>query len=79
MLAPLQCQLRLRLADRALKPQHDLLRCLGLLVKDRFGLTSVTGLLAIVTALSLCEQGGLFVQVACVRERREGGFAVELG
>src|SRR5438874_12669060 len=59
MLAPLQCQLSLRLADRTLQSQHDLLRRLGFLVKDRLGLTSITRLLAIITALSLCEEGGL--------------------
>ena len=56
MLASLQRQLCLRLACRAFQSQHDFLRGLGLLVEDRLGLSTVAGLLAIITALSLCEE-----------------------
>jgi hypothetical protein len=56
VLAALQCQLGLGLARNALQSQHNLLRGLGLLVEDGLGLTTVTGLLAVVSALSLCEQ-----------------------
>lgn len=53
MLAPLQRQLRLGLAIRALEPQHHLLGCLCLFVEDGFGLAAVAGLLAVVAALAL--------------------------
>lgn len=53
MLASLQRQLCLGLATRAFQPQHHLFRCLGFLVKDGFGLSSVSGLFAVVAALSL--------------------------
>ena len=59
MLASLERQLRLGLALCALQSQHNLLGSLGLLVEDRLGLTTVTGLLAIVTALTLGEKGSL--------------------
>ena len=59
MLAALQCQLALGLALDAFQTQHNLLGGLGLLVEDRLGLTTVTGLLAVVTALTLGEEGGL--------------------
>jgi hypothetical protein len=59
MLATLQRQLCLRLASCALQSQHDLLRCLRLLVENGFCLTTITGLLAIITTLSLREQGRL--------------------
>jgi hypothetical protein len=56
MLASLQRQLCLRLAYCALQSQHDLLRCLGLLVEHRLRLTTITGLFTIVTTLSLREE-----------------------
>lgn len=59
MLASLQRQLRLGLAGCALQSQHDLLRSLGLLVENRLCLTTITGLFAIITTLSLREQRSL--------------------
>lgn len=59
VLASFQRKLGLGLAGGALQPQHDLLRCLRLLVEDGLSLTSVTGLLAVITTLSLGEQRGL--------------------
>ncbi len=59
MLAPLQRQLRLGLALRAFQPQHHLLRRLGLFVEDGLGLAAVAGLLAVVAAFALGEEGGL--------------------
>ena len=59
VLASLQRQLCLRLARRALQSQYDLLRCLGLLVENGFCLTTITGLFAIISTLSLGEQGSL--------------------
>jgi hypothetical protein len=59
VLASLQTQLRLSLALCTLQSQHDLLRRLGFLVEHGLRLTSVTGLFAVVTALSLGEEGGL--------------------
>jgi hypothetical protein len=56
MFASLQRQLSLGLALGAFETKHDLLGCLGLLVEDRLGLTSVTGLFTIVTSLSLGEE-----------------------
>jgi hypothetical protein len=55
MLASLQRQLRLCLAYRALQSQHDLLGCLCLLFEHRFRLTTITGLLAVISSLPLCE------------------------
>jgi hypothetical protein len=65
MLASLQRQLCLRLASCALQSQHDLLRSLGLLVEHRLRLTTITGLFAIVTTLSLREQRCLYSFVRC--------------
>lgn len=59
MLASFQGQLGLGFALDALQPQHDLLRCLRLLVEDGLGLTPVAGLFAVITTLSLGEQRGL--------------------
>ena len=59
MLAPLERQLRFRLTRRTFQPQHHLLRRLGFLVEDRFRLTAVTGLFAIVAAFALGDCGGL--------------------
>ena len=53
VLTPLQRQLRLGLTRRAFQPQHHLLRRLGFLVEDRFRLSSVSGLLAVVPAFPL--------------------------
>lgn len=59
MLAALQGELELGLALDALQPQDNLLGGLSLLVEDRLGLTTITGLLSVVTSLSLREQRGL--------------------
>jgi hypothetical protein len=59
VLAALEGKLALGLALDALQTEDDLLGGLGLLVEDRLGLTSVTGLLTVVSALSLGEQRGL--------------------
>mgnify|MGYP000971216139 CR=1 FL=1 len=59
VLASLQGQLVLGLADSALQSEHNLLGGLGLLVEDGLGLTTVTALLAVVTTLTLREQRGL--------------------
>lgn len=48
VLASLQCQLQLGLARGALETEDNLLGGLGLLVEDRLGLTTVTGLLPVV-------------------------------
>lgn len=66
VLASLERQLRLGLALCALQSQHNLLGGLSLLVEDRLGLTTVTGLLAIVTALTLGEEGGLGARLVFV-------------
>jgi hypothetical protein len=55
VLASLQSQLSLGFALRALQSEHNLLGGLGLLVEDGFGLTTVTALLPVVTALTLGE------------------------
>lgn len=59
MLAALESELCLGLALCALESQNDLLGGLCLLVEDRLGLTTVTGLLTVVTTLTLGEEGGL--------------------
>lgn len=59
VLASLQRQLELGLALDTLQSQNNLLGGLGLLVEDRLGLTTITGLLAVVSSLTLGEQGGL--------------------
>ena len=59
MLAALQGELHLGLAGNTLQSQHNLLCGLSLLVEDRLGLTPITGLLAVISALSLSEQRGL--------------------
>lgn len=46
------------LADSAFQTQDNLLGSLGFLVEDGLGLTTVTALLTVVTALSLGENGG---------------------
>lgn len=56
MLASLQQQLRAGLAYHALQTQHNLLRGLGLLVENGLGLTTVTLLLTVVSALTLGKQ-----------------------
>ena len=70
MLAALERELCLGLAVDALETEHDLLGCLGLLVEYWLGLTSVSGLLAVVTTLTLREEGGLGTVV------RDGGAVV---
>ena len=59
VLAALQGQLALGLALDALQSQDNLLGGLGLLVEDGLGLTTITGLLAVITTLSLGEKRGL--------------------
>jgi len=59
VLATLQRQLELSLAGNAFQSQDDLLCRLGLLVEHGLGLTTITGLLAVVTSLSLREERGL--------------------
>ncbi len=59
VLASLQSQLVLVLANVAFQTQDDLLGSLGLLVEDRLGLTTITGLFAVVTTLTLSEKGSL--------------------
>lgn len=59
MLATLEGKLCLGLAGCALQSQDNLLGGLGLLVEDRLGLTTVTGLLTVVTSLTLGEERGL--------------------
>lgn len=53
VLASLQGELMLVLASGAFETQHNLLRRLGLLVKNGFGLTTVSRLLSVVTTLTL--------------------------
>lgn len=52
VLASLQGQLQLGLAGGALETQNNLLRGLSLLVEDRLGLTTVTGLLPVIALLA---------------------------
>lgn len=59
VLAALEGELGLGLADGALQSQDDLLGGLGLLVEDGLGLTTVTALLTVITTLSLGSQRGL--------------------
>lgn len=47
------------LADSAFQTQDNLLGSLGLLVENGFGLTTVTGLFAVVTTFTLSEDGSL--------------------
>jgi hypothetical protein len=59
VLASLEGELCLGLASCALQSEDNLLGGLGPLVEDGLGLTSVTGLLTVVTALTLGEQRSL--------------------
>jgi len=59
VLAALEGELRLGLADLALEPEHDLLGSLRLLVEDGLRLTSESHLLHVVAALSLSKVGRL--------------------
>ena len=72
MLAPLQRQLRLRLAIRAFQPQHHFLRRFGFFVEHRFRLTAVARLFAVVAAFTLGEEGGLEGWVSWGVLEREG-------
>ena len=63
LLAALEGHLHLVLADGALQTEYDLLGRLRLLVEDGLGLTTVTRLLAVVTALALGGQGVLALLV----------------
>jgi len=53
VLASLDNQKLLLLGFGALKTEHNLFGGLGLLVEDGFGLTTISGLFAIVTTLTL--------------------------
>lgn len=59
VLASLQSQLGLGLANNTLQSQDNLLGGLGLLVENGLGLTTVTALLTVVSSLTLGEQGSL--------------------
>lgn len=59
VLTSLQRQLSLGLAADTLQSQHNLLGGLGLLVEDRLGLTTVTGLLTVVSSLTLGKERSL--------------------
>ena len=63
LLAALEGHLHLVLADGALQTEYDLLGRLRLLVEDGLGLTTVTRLFAVVTALALGGQGVLALLV----------------
>ena len=76
VLAALQGELLLGLARSALKTQNDLLGGLGLLVEDGLGLTTVTTLLPVVTALTLGEEGGLFSQEIRISKLACGGRSI---
>lgn len=57
MLTSLQSQLSLSLTVDTLQSQHNLLGGLSLLVENWLGLTTKTGLLTVVSSLTLSEQG----------------------
>lgn len=59
VLTSLQSQLSLGLASNTLQSQNNLLGGLGLLVENWLGLTTETGLLTVVSSLTLSEQGSL--------------------
>lgn len=59
VLASLQRKLSLGLADNALQSDDNLLGGLSLLVENLLGLTTVTTLLTVVSALTLGVKGGL--------------------
>lgn len=59
MLTSLQRKLSLGLALNTLQSQNNLLGGLSLLMEDWLGLTTVTGLLTVVTTLTLSEKGSL--------------------
>lgn len=63
MLGSLERELHLVLASRALKTEDDLLGGLCLLVEDWLGLTTETGLLPVVTTLTLSVDGVLALLV----------------
>lgn len=65
VLASLERQLGLGLALHALETEHHLLGRLCLLVEYGLSLTTVSGLLAVVTTLSLGEERGLACLVLC--------------
>lgn len=54
-LATFQDKLMFVLANGTFKTQDDLLSGLGFLVENGFGLTTITGLFAVITTLSLSE------------------------
>lgn len=70
VLASLEGELVLGLADSALETEDNLLGGLSLLVEDRLGLTTVTGLLSVVSSLSL---GGKRVLALLVLGNLVGG------
>jgi len=74
VLASLDDQELLLLGFGALKTKHNLLGGLGLLVEDGFGLSTVSGLFAIVTTLTLGVQGSF---TRLVLGHLEGGVLVD--
>jgi len=65
VLGSLKSEVRLVLALHTLETKHDLLRGLSLLVEHWLGLATISLLLTVVTALSLCVQGSLASLVLC--------------
>lgn len=59
VLTSLQSQLSLGLANNTFQSQHNLLGGLSFLVENLLGLTTETGLLTVVTSLTLSVQGSL--------------------
>lgn len=59
VLTTLQSQLGLGLADNTLQTQNNLLGGFSLFVENWLGLTTVTGLLTVITTLTLGKEGSL--------------------
>jgi hypothetical protein len=70
VLTPLQRQLSLGFARCAFQSQHNLLCRLGSLVENRLGLTTISRLFAVITALSLGEERSL--------EGKTNGFSMKI-
>lgn len=65
MFASLNNQLSLVFASSAFHSQYNLFGCLGLLLKDWFGLTTITGLFTIVTTFTLSKETSFTSFVLC--------------
>jgi len=65
------------LAVLALETQHNFLGRLRLLVENGLGLTSISGLLSVVTALS-CNHWRNFVQLGCIQASLKAELVLEL-